>query len=330
MGDVLSLSVLLDPLKARYTNAKIYLITQPKNEFVYQSDPRIVETIVHPFPWANDNAIVGNIKQLIVLICKLCKMRRMKWDMGIDTRGDLRSQFALVVMGCAIRVGPTQYLNSDLSLKGRLLNASAGYIEESHRFDFNIAVVNKALDIVIPDIHFPAYKPAGILAERFVQNKKQVVFHPGSGWLYRQWPHRRWIDLINRVSAELPVFSVLVGGSGEKEVVDNIENNLLGAYESRVTSFDELIAILKGSDLFVGLDSGPMNLSSVLGVSSVALFGPGDFEQWRPYLAGSVGIIHKFPCNPCLQKKCIYQGNNCMKAITVEEVYAAIKECVNE
>jgi heptosyltransferase-1 len=44
-----------------------------------------------------------------------------------------------------------------------------------------------------------------------------------------------------------------------------------------------LIALLRRASLFVGGDTGPMHLAALLGVPTVALFGPTDPARNGPY-----------------------------------------------
>ena len=92
--------------------------------------------------------------------------------------------------------------------------------------------------------------------------------------------------------------------------------------EIELTNYKELISYIKSSDLFICLDSGPMNLAVCMNKPVIALFGPGDSTIWKPYSSNSY-FIHKkdsFPCNPCSQKFCYYPENNCMAVISVDEV----------
>ena len=150
-----------------------------------------------------------------------------------------------------------------------------------------------------------------------------ILIHPGAGWIYRQWPINNWVKLIENLSKNEKIKLTVIGGKGEKEILSRIFTSVNDdRIEFKITNLKDLILSIKYSDLFICLDSGPMNLAVCMDKPVIALFGPGDSAMWRPYSSKSV-YIHKkenFPCNPCLQKICYYPENNCMMMISVDEV----------
>jgi ADP-heptose:LPS heptosyltransferase len=92
------------------------------------------------------------------------------------------------------------------------------------------------------------------------------------------------------------------------------------------TSLMEAAAVLEICDLLVTNDSGLMHLASAVGCKIVALFGPGDYNRIRPYAPqGSWRVVRKIvECAPCYKKFC--KDHRCMRLITVEDVFRAVKE----
>ena len=94
---------------------------------------------------------------------------------------------------------------------------------------------------------------------------------------------------------------------------------------------DELAAILKQCDLYVGNDSGITHLAAAVGTPVVALFGPTDHQVWAPR-GKSVSILHgKTDCAPCSREKMqVCPEQRCMETITVEEVYGKVAKMLQE
>ena len=86
-------------------------------------------------------------------------------------------------------------------------------------------------------------------------------------------------------------------------------------------------------DGFVAVDTGLAHLAAAAGLPGVALYGPTD-----PRLTGVWGprarsLAAEFPCAPCVQEKCTYQGNlgqgvnpPCFSSLKPHRVWQALME----
>src|SRR5256714_13725108 len=89
------------------------------------------------------------------------------------------------------------------------------------------------------------------------------------------------------------------------------------------TSLDQLIDELRGCRLLLTNDTGTMHLAALVGVPTVAIFG-----STEPRLTGPLGdshlvLRHQVECSPCFLRTCPIDFR-CMKAVTVQEVVAAV------
>jgi ADP-heptose:LPS heptosyltransferase len=326
MGDLISTTVLLDPLKRRFPDAKIYLLTKPGNAGVLLSDPRIEKILSADFPWSDYGIKRGSIKRWWGLAKALFGLRKYKFEAGIDCRGDVRSQLIMAIAGCRNRIGYTNYLNSNLNVRGLLLTHRVPRPPYKHRFDWN-AYILTALGLreqdLIP-IAFPTLKLPRTPQISQYPASPYMLIHVGGGWQYKRWPVGHWIALVDRLTEKYKYPIKLIAGPAEKDLLNQITAAISRQdYVSMILpSLAELVELISGCSLFLGLDSGPMNIAVALNKKVVALFGPGDSDTWYPYQDGSV-FIHKkerFPCNPCAQIKCYYPEKNCMASISAEEV----------
>ena len=92
-------------------------------------------------------------------------------------------------------------------------------------------------------------------------------------------------------------------------------------------SLNELAAVLRKCDLYVGNDSGVTHLAAAVGIPVVALFGPTDPRVWGPRGDKVLTVYKGLECSPCSREKmrgC--KNQRCMEEISVEEVYRRIKE----
>jgi ADP-heptose:LPS heptosyltransferase len=319
LGDVLSLSVMLDPLTESGKVSEIYVYVHEKNRDVYKNDQRVNRIITAEFPWSESYGHKhGTWKKWCSVWRSIQEVRKLSPDVGIDTRGDVRSQILTVLAGCSCRAGFRNYLiTSNMRCQGLLLNKDAGILPLLHRYEANLHLLKSALGIH-GALRFPSYphrtgfeKPSGRL----------IVIHPGGGWIYKQWPQACWEQLIQKLLQHADWNVLLVGAASEKAIIQTLSRGKGSHCRSEVTDFNTLADYISSADLFIGLDSGPMNLAVAMNIKVLALFGPGEPDRWRPLNRGSRFLHQQFPCDPCLQKKCYYPGANCMTAISVDSVY---------
>jgi heptosyltransferase-1 len=88
-------------------------------------------------------------------------------------------------------------------------------------------------------------------------------------------------------------------------------------------TLSELIALSRRAQLFVGGDTGPMHLAAMLGVKTVALFGPTDPARNGPYWPGS-GVLRHAASTTSYSHKRRYDAG--LDSISVEHVLERIDE----
>ena len=117
--------------------------------------------------------------------------------------------------------------------------------------------------------------------------------------------------------------------SSEVEAVVNSMNKKAINLAGRL-SLKQLTAFIKRCQVFVTNDSGPMHIAVAGKVPVIAIFGPTTKELgFYPYGEGNVVIEKDLACRPCGLhggNKCPLGTFTCMKLITVDEVFNAVKE----
>jgi ADP-heptose:LPS heptosyltransferase len=107
-----------------------------------------------------------------------------------------------------------------------------------------------------------------------------VVIHPGSGSPKKNWPIERYLELIDRLRSRGDNVRVLIGEVETERWPADVVTKLEA---SRPESYLGLMAELLSARAYVGNDSGPSHLAAILGVPTVALFGPAsDPVKWNP------------------------------------------------
>ncbi len=117
--------------------------------------------------------------------------------------------------------------------------------------------------------------------------KRFVAIHPGSGAVEKCWPISRFAEVIKRLW-ELNYPVLLLAGPADSERVDDVLKHL------SLPPKPEMFKMLTHAPLlevaqrllqcrcYLGNDSGITHLAAMLGVPTVAIFGPTDPAIWRP------------------------------------------------
>jgi ADP-heptose:LPS heptosyltransferase len=152
-----------------------------------------------------------------------------------------------------------------------------------------------------------------------------ILLHPGTekGYEYKQWPLENYREIIARSrQAGYPV-TVLLGPA---------ENGLRALFAARdgvtiVQTPDPLLFVntIQNARLFVGNDSGPVHCAARYGVPSITLIGPASPLRTAPRGPRARHISASLPCAPCHFKGTTCDNPECMKSISVEAVWKAMK-----
>jgi ADP-heptose:LPS heptosyltransferase len=327
LGDVISLAIMFEPLRRRFPKAQIHLLTKGLGNEIYREDPRITKIHAFEFPWAKRGRKWDpRTLNLCAFFQLIRKLRKASFDIGIDTRGDIRTQILMVLLGCKVRVGYTNYLCSNVVTMGLLLTHSAGELKPTQRFLINLEVIRQ-LGCAMEDA-----PPRPLLRQGNTgrTNKFTVLCHPGAGWKFRLWQNDRWIALINKMVRHYDVSVRVIGEQSEGPHLVDIRKGVPQAVDFKITTLADLVSEIRTADLILCLDSGPMHIAAAYEKPLVALFGPGHKDIWKPYSLRSCVIEHQnlYPCAPCLQKRCLFPEANCMDAITPEEVFEKVSEMI--
>ncbi|MEM3373805.1 MAG: glycosyltransferase family 9 protein [Candidatus Woesearchaeota archaeon] len=163
-----------------------------------------------------------------------------------------------------------------------------------------------------------------------IENKIIISLHTLSKLEVKNWPAIYFKDLIKLLVIEYNPLIFLLGSSKEfsyneeiRKVAENNVYNLCGIF-----SLNEVGAILKLSDLFIGNDSGLGHYASAVGTKTISIFGATNPKQAKPIGHGKTEIIFKnIEDNTYahLKKNDALSAIEAMKKIKPEEVFEVVK-----
>ncbi|MFQ6111513.1 MAG: glycosyltransferase family 9 protein [Nitrospinota bacterium] len=134
----------------------------------------------------------------------------------------------------------------------------------------------------------PLLEERGLLGEAF------IAIHPGGGSDKKCWPAGRFAGLARWTREALGIRVLLVSGPADGKRVAEVLSHLR---RESVSLLEEpplrvLAQVLARASLYLGNDSGVTHLAALVGIPTLALFGPTDPRVWGP-IGERVRVIWK-------------------------------------
>ncbi len=156
-----------------------------------------------------------------------------------------------------------------------------------------------------------------------------AILHTGARRELRRWPLERFVALSKWLLSEKNLIPIWVGTADEESQLD--EAFAMGAAGkkwvapegSSLLSFHAFIA---SSKLYVGNESGPLQLADIAEVPLVAIYGPGVPDVFYPQSTRSRVLHEVLDCNPCDQIHCVRPSDRCIDRISFASVQLAVSE----
>jgi len=165
-----------------------------------------------------------------------------------------------------------------------------------------------------------------------IYGKPFAVLHTGPTWKVKEWPEKKWGELIAELKEQYRIEVIQIGEDrtpyGEKREGPRVAgaSNWVGTL-----SMDQTLALLGLADLFVGVDSGVLHLAGAVNTPVIGVFGPTDPACFLPRNNRAIGVTSNISCLGCHHQP---QGpghwqngctNNiqCMSGLPVKDVFDA-------
>lgn len=291
LGDLIMTRPALHALKQAYPHAQIDLLVSEEIAPLLE-DSREVRNILgmktHWFkPKKKFAEIFAEKKRLKEMI------RREKYDIAIDFRGDLRN---ILFLKCS---GIKHVLGYGITGGGFLLSGTEKYGWDSHQVLVNLKLLNQLGIQTLPRVYPFTYSAAR--KERFWKTlgsdlnpnaKFRVTFHTGAGLQSKCWPQDSFREVLNQTLALPGAEAVVIGTAAEKELLAvDLTDPRLRDFRGK-TDLGDLPILFDACHLHVGNDSGPGHLAAAQGISVVSLFsGTNAPEVWKPWGARTLDLF---------------------------------------
>src|SRR5437899_842550 len=318
VGDVLLATPVLSRLRESFPKAHLAMLVNPGTDDVVRDHPALDEVLVL--------ARAGLARRWRFVQ----GLRRRQFDLVIDLTDADRSALLSWLCGAPVRLG----YNSE----GRWRGILCSQVVAADRF--SMPAVRYHLQ-ALEGLGVAGPPPAPILtvapearqeADRLLREagvdgaRPFVCLHPGARWWFKAWPAERYAALADLIQTETTAQALFLGGEQERSLEGRIADGMKTPFRSLIgkTSLRALTAVLERAALMVSNDNGPMHMAAALRVPVIGLFGPSDPVVWGPWGDGHRTFYKGLDCRACFHPDCYRGEQNCMRLITLQEVWEAV------
>ena len=338
VGDVIRTLPAVKALKEHTPSPSITWIVEESSRAFLESQPEVDEVILFPRKrWTQGikslRTIWGTIGEMWGFITGL---RKRKFDVVFDFHGILKSGLLSFLSGSPKRIG----YDRSSTKEGNFLFSNVKVKlpkERISRFQRNLALL-KGMGLEVRELKYSLHIPPE--DKKYVESffntssaflkRPLIAIHPGTNpkAIFKRWVPDQYAQLADRLVRELNATVLFTWGAEELEWVKGIrkemkEPSLLGPKTESLTKLGE---VYRHCDLYIGGDTGPMHIASLMGIPAVVIYGPTDPIENEPF-GNHIKVRKEVGCNPCHKYSC--KELVCIKAISADEVFKATKEILS-
>ena len=321
IGDVVMASPLIRAIHRTWPGTKISWLSEESSRSVLEANSELEELIVWPRgrwrQYLRQAKLWPLAKEMFAFISDL---RKRRYDLTIDAQGLLKSGIWAYLSGAPERIGLGSREGSRI-LMTRFVDRSGASDRISSQY--LLLAQEMGLDTSDFSMHVALSREAREFADRFADSLSSpyAIFAPFTTRPQKHWIDGRWQELRERITAELGLSVVLLGGPGDVEASKGIlpEEKPRGVNLTGKTSLQETAAVIRNASLLIGVDTGLTHMGIALDTPTIALFGATLPYRDTRGTSGTV-LYHHHDCSPCRRSPTCDGLFPCMDAISADEI----------
>lgn len=322
IGDLVMMSAVIAPLREAYPDAEICLLSKAYGKELFCPGQAFDRYFIFDFPWTKFR---GKYKlwqwdwqRMSGLIETL---RREKFDVILDARGDVRNNVLSLLTGGQRRIGYGWTGGACL-----LTDLGEDPLRKRHRVEAWQALLNRlGIDAAGSCPRLATDAEADVKADTFLKQAGYapddfiIGIHPGARMAVRRWPLDRFLESARQIEKKF-------GGRIVFFKDPDIDIKAINAFPVFEGGLSDLVAMITRVKVFICNDTGVMHIATAVGTPVIAVFGPGEVETIGPYGPGHT-VVRKdnVDCRPCWDY-CRCGEPYCLRDIRPEDVVGAVEK----
>jgi heptosyltransferase-2 len=323
LGDCIMATPILSILKTAKPEWEITLMARGVLNQLFKNDPRVNSVI----EFNDKESYIGPLKYLPIAE----RLRSENFNLGLIMPDSFSSALIFYLATIPHRIGYKGDARSFMLT--RALPLPKEVIHRSIKYRGMLKILGLDIDDEpLPEI-YPGEDDMVKAGELVGDLGNYVVIAPHSNAPSRRWGYEKYARLAEMIHKNLNHKIVFVGAFNENTIIEKVAEksgvqclNLAGK-TSLLTSFE----IMRRASAYVGNDSGGAHLAAASGVHTISLSGADNPEVTRPITKKGTVIRKPLPCSPCVKNICPLHDTpmECMRIISVEEVFQAVKDAID-
>jgi heptosyltransferase-1 len=334
LGDVVHTLPVVHAIKRTHPSCHIAWIVQRGFAPILENDPAIDEIIPIFIPSTSDpmarrGAFIRATMATVGTVNRLRKLfSRDPYDIVLDLHASFRSGLLGMTNPNGLRIGFADAKELNTLFQHHRLKTDP---DTPHAVDKNLLFLQfldcipQPQDFRVASCSEALRRARKFLTEAGIQDRDRVVYaNPAARWATKMWTIDAWAQLADMLITEAGAAVVFSGSPDDVPHINAITKQMMErpVVAAGQLSLSEAVALVETSDVYVGVDSGPMHIAAFVGTPVVALFGPTDPEKVGPYGTGHRVIRREdLDCLACRKRSC--ENRHCLESIPPETVYRA-------
>lgn len=328
VGDCILSASLLEPIKNKFKDAEITVVSQKHTSEIFKNSPFVNEVIEVDKPlFKKDQNYRNNF---------LNNLTNLNFDLAVNpvySREDVTDFLALMSGSkeTAAFAGDTSNIPAELLAKNNqfyttLVNADTKKKNELQLYKEFLEVFNINVDSLKPYIQ--VNEESEIFADKFFENnfnedERIIALFPFAKHYHKEYKN------YGAVLNAFPDYKfILLGGEEKIEQARYFQQfnnciNLVGK-----TDIIQLASVIKRCSLYVGADSSGAHIACALNIPNVVILGGGHFGRFLPYSKYTSVVCKPIKCYSC-NWNCIHDKVQCVEEVSPYLIEFAIKEILN-
>jgi len=280
IGDVIWHLPFIRAIAAKTPEGAVTFLTLPSTraQELLQAEPRVDRVIYFEHQGSEFKRAIN-----LAVLTALLRARKFKrvWILDRTVRPALAAKLA----GVPERIGP-----GDGAQRWLLTNDGIAPHHFRRVVTDWLRVFVESMDVPVPTTEPDLKLPDALLAsvrERYsTAARPWIVLGLGGSHPTKDWSDDNWAGFLDTLRRRVSGTVFLIGGAGNAPRADALIGRSVGAPAINACdlSITEAAALLRLADLFIGPDSGPMNLAAAGATPAFGLFGSTPVLSYSKYI----------------------------------------------